>query len=36
MNLRETTQADRDAILALYPEVFPDEDLTPVVRDLLD
>lgn len=32
---RDTTPADLPAILALYPQAFPDEDLTHVVTALL-
>lgn len=35
MQIRPSTAADTDAIIALYPQVFPDEDLVPVVRELL-
>ena len=33
--IRESTLGDLDAIEALYPQAFPDEDLVPLVRDLL-
>lgn len=33
--LRETRPWDLPEILGLYPEVFPDEDLVPLVRDLM-
>ena len=33
--IRESEQADVAAIESLYPEAFPDEDLIPLVRDLL-
>lgn len=33
--IRNSTPADLGAIEALYPEAFPDEDLLPLVRDLL-
>lgn len=33
--IRESTQADLAAIESLYPKAFPDEDLLPLVRDLL-
>jgi putative acetyltransferase len=35
-NIRESTSGDFDAIVAIYPHVFPDEDLVPVVSDLLE
>lgn len=34
--IRETAQTDTEQLLALYPQVFPDEDLTGVVTALLD
>jgi putative acetyltransferase len=34
--IRESEAGDRRAIEALYPEVFPREDLLPLVRALLD
>lgn len=33
--IREAVTADRAAITALYPRSFPDEDLLPLVRDML-
>ena len=33
--IRESMPGDLDAIEALYPQAFPDEDLVPLVRDLL-
>lgn len=33
--LRETRPWDLPEILGLYPEAFPDEDLIPLVRDLM-
>ncbi|MEL6481868.1 MAG: N-acetyltransferase [Pseudomonadota bacterium] len=33
--IRETCIEDRAALLALYPEVFPEEDLRPLVAALL-
>ena len=33
--IRESDHDDLAAIEALYPETFPDEDLVPLVRDLL-
>jgi putative acetyltransferase len=33
---RESTDADITAIESLYPQAFPDEDLVPLVRSLLD
>jgi len=35
LTVRESTRDDLAAIETLYPEAFPDEDLLPVVRDLL-
>lgn len=35
LEIRESTQGDSGAIESLYPEAFPDEDLLPLVRDLL-
>ena len=35
LEIRESVQADVSAIETLYPEAFPDEDLLPVVRDLM-
>ena len=35
VEIRESLQSDIAAIESLYPEAFPDEDLLPVVRDLL-
>ena len=35
LEIRESADRDRAAIEALYPRAFPDEDLLPVVRDLL-
>ena len=35
LEIRESAQADAAAIESLYPEAFPDEDLLPLVRDLL-
>lgn len=35
LKIRESVQADTAAIELLYPEAFPDEDLLPLVRDLL-
>lgn len=35
LEIRESVQADAAAIQSLYPEAFPDEDLLPLVRDLL-
>lgn len=34
-SIRESAPGDCDAIECLYPEAFPDEDLVPLVRDLL-
>ncbi|QIE42493.1 GNAT family N-acetyltransferase [Rhodobacteraceae bacterium SC52] len=33
--MRRTTEADKDAVLALYPLAFPDEELRPLVDTLL-
>ena len=35
LQIRESVQGDVAAIESLYPEAFPDEDLVPLVRDLL-
>jgi len=35
LEIRESVQADASAIESLYPQAFPDEDLMPLVRDLL-
>ena len=35
VNIAESTDADIDALAALYRDTFPDEDLMPVVRDIL-
>jgi putative acetyltransferase len=34
--IRESTPGDLAGIIAIYPRAFPDEDLVPVVRELLD
>ena len=36
LEIRESTPSDFGAIESLYPEAFPDEDLLPLVRDLLE
>lgn len=36
MQIRQSTSDDVAAVLALYPRAFPDEDLVPVVTELLD
>ncbi|WP_371227859.1 GNAT family N-acetyltransferase [Roseovarius sp. 2305UL8-3] len=36
VDIRETTPSDITQILALYPQMFPDEELRPVVSELLD
>jgi putative acetyltransferase len=36
LEIRESGQDDTAAIESLYPQAFPDEDLIPLVRDLLD
>lgn len=35
LEIRESGRADTPAIASLYPQAFPDEDLLPLVRDLL-
>jgi putative acetyltransferase len=35
IEIRESMQVDLSAIESLYPDAFPDEDLLPLVRDLL-
>lgn len=35
-DIRATTADDRAALARLYPQAFPDEDLLPLVRALLD
>ena len=35
LEIRESVPGDLDSIEALYPDAFPDEDLLPLVRDLL-
>lgn len=35
LEIRESVQGDYAAIESLYPEAFPDEDLLPLVRELL-
>ncbi len=35
ITIRETRAPDRAQILELYPDAFPDEDLTPLVAELL-
>ncbi len=35
LEIRDSAPGDLRAIESLYPEVFPDEDLLPLVRDLL-
>jgi putative acetyltransferase len=36
LEIRESRRNDSAAIESLYPEAFPDEDLLPLVRDLLN
>lgn len=36
LEIRESHPGDRPAILALYPAAFPDEDLLPLLNQLLD
>lgn len=35
LEIRESTQAGVDLMKTLYPQAFPDEDLVPLVSDLL-
>ena len=35
LDIRESTSTDLAALQSLYPDAFPDEDLLPLVRDLL-
>ncbi|MEM6382527.1 MAG: N-acetyltransferase [Pseudomonadota bacterium] len=35
MRIRDYGPIDRDAIMELYPRAFPEEDLLPLVRELL-
>jgi putative acetyltransferase len=35
LEIRDSVSADFGAIELLYPDAFPDEDLLPLVRDLL-
>jgi putative acetyltransferase len=35
LEIRDSVPGDLSAIESLYPEAFPDEDLLPLVRDLL-
>ena len=35
LEIRESVHTDVAAIESLYPQAFPDEDLLPLVRDLL-
>ncbi len=35
LTIRASSAGDIDAVVALYPLAFPEEDLVPVVRDLL-
>ena len=34
-DIRESSADDQDALEDLYPKAFPDEDMVPLVRDLL-
>jgi len=36
LDIRESAQGDLSAIESLYPKAFPDEDLLPLVKDLLE
>lgn len=36
IGIRESCPDDRAAIESLYPQAFPDEDLLPLVRELID
>jgi putative acetyltransferase len=35
VEIRESQSTDIDALVEMYPKVFPEEDLVPVLRDLL-
>jgi putative acetyltransferase len=35
LEIRDSVHADFSAIELLYPDAFPDEDLLPLIRDLL-
>lgn len=35
LNILEGESSDTDAIVSLYPNAFPDEDLVPLVRELI-
>jgi putative acetyltransferase len=35
IEIRESQSADVGALVEIYPQVFPEEDLVPVLRDLL-
>ena len=35
LEIRDSVRADFGAIELLYPDAFPDEDLLPLVRNLL-
>ena len=35
LRIRESVQSDAAAIEKLYPDAFPDEDLLPLVKELL-
>lgn len=36
LDIRESSPNDREALERLYPQAFPDEDLVPLLRDLLN
>lgn len=36
IHIRESLPTDREALEELYPAAFPDEDLLPLIRELLD
>ena len=36
MNIRDSNREDLEALKTLYPKAFPDEDLVPLVLELLD
>jgi putative acetyltransferase len=35
-SIRPSTPEEAEAIIGIYPAIFPEEDLQPLVRDLLD
>ncbi len=36
VDIRDTTSSEKAQILALYPQIFPEEELRPVVSELLE